>query len=234
MNARSLALPLALGLVCLSMSSCYTVLRAPRTAADVQEAIEWDEEQATQPRVGRFVEEEEWGDFNAYPRTPYGYGGGYSGGAGFPFVGYDSRYGMYGAGAYGYPSYGYGPNAYGYDPYYRDGDGYYVPPGYELVSRRQLEEMQETIRSLSSEDDPADTELPNDFSMQKQRQQEEAVWDNRTSPSRARESTLTPRPMSSTKKTVTSSGGAKPASRSKKENEKKPDIKSAAPERRRR
>ena len=225
---------MVLGLVCLSVSSCYTVLRAPRTAADVQEELEWRGGQATTPRVGRFAEEDEWGDFGRYPATPYGYGGGYPQAGGFPMVGYDSRYGLYGAGAYGYPSYGYGPYAYGYDPYYRDESNYYVPPGYELVTTRRLDEMEETIRTLSAPDDPPDTELPNDLSVQTRREQEDAVRDNRTDPSRARESTFVARPASSTRKTVSSTGGAKKASQAKKEDEKKPDIKTAGPERRRR
>ena len=39
-----------------------------------------------------------------------------------------------------------GPYSYGYDPYYRNSSGYYVPPGYELVSTRQLDDLRAASR----------------------------------------------------------------------------------------
>ena len=212
MKPKPLAWLTAFGLSCLLLSSCYTVVRAPRTAADVQEEQVWAEDQTTTPRVGRFRDQDDWGDSYRYPGAPYS-------GGGYPIygIGYDSRYGMYSSGAYGYGApygygyggYGYDPYGYGYDPYYRDTSGYYLPPGYELISTDEREQMEETIRDLS---DPESSGKAVDTpTLNRQREQQDAAWDNRTD-DRRRESTLAPRPVSAPPKIQTSSGGsAKPA-----------------------
>ena len=89
-------------------------------------------------------------DFYRYPGSTGGYGV-YNGGhgyGGYPSNGYGSSYG---AGYYGvYNGYGYGgytPYSYGYDPYYSNNNNY-IPPGYELISNRELDEIRASIIEL--------------------------------------------------------------------------------------
>ncbi len=217
MKAKNLSLYTALGLACFSLSSCYTVLQGPKTAADLQKSQElsqgqekWDGAPTT---LGRFQERPDpWNDFY-YPNAPSGTYG-YDGYGGFPIFGFDSRYGLYGAGmgnpygygnghypyGYGYassPYYGYGADPYGYgaDPYYRDQSGYYVPPGYELVSTATLDRLRSAEQSLSTQPtvDP-------DALRREERRRAEHLWDQREQPRRTRPTT-TPRaaPASSAK-----------------------------------
>ena len=252
MKAISFSTWVLLGLLGPALSGCYTVIRAPRTAADVQTEVIWKSERSARagdadPRLGRFEDERD--DHYRYPGSPYGgYGGSpYSGyGGGFPLLGYDSRYGMYGAGGYGYgyPNYGggYGPYGYGYDPYYTDDSGFYAPPGYELISTRELEDMHDTIRTLSSqESQPGGEGLmdPPPVFDRFERDQEE-VWENRITPSRTRDSGFSSRPASSAPRKLTSSpsssssssssGSSKPSSSSK-STDKKPSIKKSSKKR---
>jgi hypothetical protein len=238
MRAKPLITWMALGLSAMVLSSCYTVLKAPRTAADVQQEQIWKADRSTDPRIGRFDDRDEQDDFYRYPGNPYGgygYGGSPYGYGGFPILTYDSRYGLYGAGGYGNPHYGagYGPYGYGYDPYYQD-DGLYIPPGYELVSTRELEGMHDTIRTLSAQQEESQPreDFSNDLMLNQYERDQEAIWENRTTPTRTRESSFTPRPQSSEpRKISTSSSSSKPASSSK-STEKKPDISSKKKRRR--
>ena len=224
MKPKPLAWLIVFGFSCLLLSSCYTVVRAPRTAADVQEEQVWTEDQSIAPRVGRFRDQDDWGDSYRYPGAPYS-------GGGYPIygIGYDSRYGMYGSGAYGYGApygygyggYGYDPYGYGYDPYYRDTSGYYLPPGYELISTDEREQMEETIRDLS--DQESSGKAVDTPTLNRQREQQDTVWKNRTS--RTRESTFVPTPPPPPPKIQSGSdGSAKPAS--SKPADSKPKMKS--------
>ncbi len=193
MRAKPLITWMALGLSAMVLSSCYTVLKAPRTAADVQQEQIWKADRSTDPRIGRFDDRDEQDDFYRYPGNPYGgygYGGSPYGYGGFPILTYDSRYGLYGAGGYGYPHYGagYGPYGYGYDPYYQD-DGLYIPPGYELVSTRELEGMHDTIRTLSAQQEESQPreDFSNDLMLNPYEQDQREVWESRTSPTRIRD-----------------------------------------------
>jgi hypothetical protein len=174
---------LGLALAGLGLGGCYTVLKGPRTAADLadEKVAVADErrDRLAEPRVGRFRDQDRdaWDDFYRYPGGP----GGYSD-FGYPIygVGYSSGYGMFGYG--GYPGYGYGPYSYGYDPYYSGYSGtgaLYVPPGYELVSTRELEEMRAAQRNLAgqSQSPAIDEQL-----LQKQRKEQEEVWAKRVDP----------------------------------------------------
>ena len=224
MKAKNLSLYSTLGLACFFLSSCYTVLQGPKTAADLQKTQElapelekWDDA----PKLGRFQERPDpWNDFY-YPNAPDGTYG-FDGYGGFPIFGFDSRYGLYGAGmgypygygygyGYGYPYgygyapspyYGYGADPYGYgaDPYYRDRSGYYVPPGYELVSTATLDRLRSAEQSLSTQPtvDP-------DALRREERRRAERLWDQREQPRRTR-------PSTTSRLAPASSGTAKPKS----------------------
>ena len=250
MKAISFSTWVLLGLLGPALSGCYTVIRAPRTAADVQTEVIWKSERSVRagdadPRLGRFEDERD--AHYRYPGSPYGgYGGSpYGGyGGGFPLIGYDSRYGMYGGSGYGYgyPHYGagYGPYGYGYDPYYTDDNGFYAPPGYELISTRELEDMHDTIRTLTSQESTPGgeglTDPPPAFD-RFERDREE-VWENRITPSRIRDIDSSPRPASSAPRKLTSSPSSssstsspKPSSSSS-STEKKPSTKRKSPKKR--
>jgi hypothetical protein len=240
MKIRLFSTWMALGVFGLALSGCYTVIKAPRTAADVQQEQIWKAERDSDPKLGRFDDERD--DHYRYPGSPYGgYGGGgspYGYGGGFPLVGYDSRSGLYGGGGYGYgyPNYGagYGPSGYGYDPYYRDDSGFYAPPGYELVSTRELEDMHETIRTLTSQEPQPGGNSVDPPMLNRHEQNQEEVWKSRMEPSRIRPSGFTSRPQSSAPSKVTSSSSSssssKPASSSE-STEKKPSIKKSSKKR---
>ena len=107
-----------LGVVALSLSGCYTVLKSPYAADDARDDARyarWEEEKNIDddpyaPTIGRFDDGNRW----AAPTT--------TARQGFPVFGYHSQYGAYGMGGFGNPYGGYGgygaPYGYGYDPYY--------------------------------------------------------------------------------------------------------------------
>ena len=155
----------ALGAVALSLSSCYTVLKSPYAADDAREDARysrWEEnldDDPYAPTIGRFDDGDRWD-------SPYDYGR-----QGFPIFGYHSQYGAYGMGGFGSPyggyggygapyrygydpyhHYGYGPYGYGYDPYYLNPDGVYVPPGYELVTTSELEQLRDRAPTNATQD----------------------------------------------------------------------------------
>ena len=221
MKAKILFPYTALGLACLILSGCYTVLQGPKTAADLRDQKELTQSQGAweqAPTLGRFQDRPDpWNDFY-YPNAPYGTYG-FEGYGGYPLFGFDSRYGLYGAATghpygygqgyypygYGYgssPYYGYGADPYGYgaDPYYRDRSGYYVPPGYELVSIATLNQLRSAEQALSTQ--PAvDTEALR----REERRQAERLWDQREQPRRTR-------PAATSRPAPASSGSAKPKS----------------------
>ena len=219
-----------IGGLCLPLlTSCYTAISAPKNAADLQRERIWASE-SEEPSPERFREDEAY----RYPSDPYGYGAYGRGGAPYgywetPFIGYDSRGGWYGYGSYGYPAYGsgYGPYGYGSDPYYLDDGGYYIPPGYELLSTRELEDLHDTIRTLTDETGFDEEEERRQSELEEDR---EAIWHSRVGPARGVQQerpTAVQRPAVSQSSSVT-----KPAN-TQKNTEKKESRKESAKRRRR-
>ena len=219
---------LVLALAAVYATGCYTVLRAPGgfTSHEVPaKSTTWAPED-DDLRIGKFSDDRdrEYAPYGAY-------------GSGYPIFGYDSRYGMYGFGspfAYG-PGYGYGygygnrgyggygynpyygPYGYGYDPYYSG--QVYVPPGYELVTSRELADLRSGGSSTVSDPTSASPRVDQSAVLDRQRRSQERAWSQRTEPT-VRRSTVehrTTRTSGSSKSsgTVSSSGSSKPASEEK-------------------
>ena len=200
MKMKAFILYSALPLIALMASGCYTVLSSPYEVADLHD--EYPSRDVEAPTIGKFDDRDYMDDLYRYPGVRGGYGryGGYYGGYGgyggyyYPTSGYYPSY--YG----GYPSYygGYGPYSYGYDPYYRSSGGYYVPPGYELVSTRQLDDLRAASR-LSTTPTIADPARAAEV-----QRREEEVWQRRVEP-RVRNSSPPPPRATSSVSTSTSS-----------------------------
>jgi len=206
----------AFGFCCLLLSGCYTVIQGPRTAADLDDRelvlVEERTEVSIPERSGEY--EEEWDDYYRYPGVPGGYGGGYGYG-GYPQYGgssfsSDNDYYGYGYSPY-YGYYGYGPSNYGYDPYYRDGSGYYVPAGYQLVSSGRLTGLAaelDATRQALAEMDNGEAAAKEEKRQLEQQQREEEAWMRRVEP-RVRETPKpTPRESSSSSSSSTSTYSA--------------------------
>ena len=202
MKMKALILYSALPLTALMASGCYTVLSSPYEVASLHE--EEPTRDAEAPTIGKFDDRDYMDDFYRYPgvRGGYGgYGGGYGGygryGGYYPTARYVPYYYGYGYGGYPYYYGGYGPYSYGYDPYYRSSRGYYVSPGYELVSTRELDDLRAASRRNTTPMtvDPA-------AAIEVQRREEE-VWQRRVEPRVRNASPPPPRTTSS----VSSSSG---------------------------
>lgn len=198
MKIRSLS-RLILGGVAVLSSGCYTVLVAPFSSSGLREESRSDtiagqrDDRRDESRLGRFEGEEE------YAGRGYGYGYGY------PIfgAGYSSPYGAYGSAPYGYgPDYGYGyspygggygPYGYGYDPYYRSSTGVYIPPGYELVTTRELDELRAANRGLATTPSPSGVDKEAAKKAEAKKQQE--VWQRRVDPQDRPAPVVTPRPV---------------------------------------
>ena len=214
----------------LAISGCYTILNAPRTTGGVQPEV-WKSTNQ-QPAARQFSEED---DFYRYPGDIYGYGRAPYG-TSVPYIGYDSSAGMYGYGSFGYPghAYGYGPYGYGADPYYVDSGGYYLPPGYDLVSTRELEEMRDTIHYLTGQQsDPVQQAREEEF-RRRQEEEREQVFQTRINPSRTRAVDAAPYVPPATVRKASSSGGGGGSSKSSSSGSSKSgtDIKSKSKRRR--
>lgn len=215
MKIRSLSW-LVLGCVAVMSSGCYTVLVAPFSGSGLGEESQADaipakrDDGRDQARLGQFGGEEE--------RAGRGYGG-YGGyGYGYPAfgAGYDSQYGAYGLAPYGYGAYngygyssyggGYGPYGYGYDPYYRSSTGVYIPPGYELVTTKELDALRATKGGLATipSQSAADAEAIKKAAAKKQQE----VWQRRVDPQDRPAPAATPRPAEA----PPASGGGKESS----------------------
>jgi hypothetical protein len=207
----------------LALSGCYTVLMAPAS-------------HSSEPPVYSTTNEPETVDVRSSdltassPVDPYGYE---PYGSGYPIFGFSSPYDAYGFGspyAYG-PSYGYGrssygygpaygPYGYGYDPYYRGTGGNYIPPGYELVTSRELDDLRANAVLGSG---PSSVPTLDEAELRMQRQQSsERAWTQRTVPTTRRSTSTytTPRPAPTTTSSrstgTVDSGSSKPSSSSSK------------------
>ena len=171
MRRQRLILAILLGVSTLLLSACYTVVLAPSTTQKNNDESAWDMEgvESSKTATNRWED-----DYYRYPNAP-GYS--YSSSVYPSYNGYDSRYGNYGYGGYGH--------GYGYDPYYSGngsgGGGTYTPPGYRLVSDRELEQMQQTIIHLSNPA-PQSRSAIQDAQLTKQKEEQEAVWERRNEP----------------------------------------------------
>ena len=206
MKIKTLIFYSALPLIALLANGCYTVLSNPYQAADLHDnEVAYADESKT-PTVGQFDERDEMDDLYRYPgvRGSYGgYGSGYGGRYGSGY-GYSSGgYGGYGGNGYApYYSGGYGPNSYGYDPYYRDSAGSYVPPGFELVSTRELDQLR--LGGLSAGTPAVDSAAV----AAQAKKREENIWMKRVEP-RVRQ-TPTPTARSAPSSTLRSKPSATP------------------------
>ena len=195
MKNKNLILYLALPLGSLLTSGCYTVINNPYAQADLHERETAHAEEAV-PTVGQFDDRNNMDDFYRYPGVRgsydgYGYGGYPIGGFGYGSNGGFRPYGGYGYGGYN-PYYrggysGYGPYSYGYDPYYRDSGGYYVPPGYELVSTRELDDLRSGPLSAA-------TPTVDSAAVARLKEREENIWMKRVEPRVRQAPTPTTRP----------------------------------------
>ena len=218
----------------LMASGCYTVLSSPYEVADLHDESPVRDVEA--PTVGQFDDRDYMDDLYRYPGVRGGYGGygGYYGGYG-RYGGYYDGYGRYlpyyyGYGYGGYPSYygGYGPYSYGYDPYYRSSRGYYVSPGYQLISTRQLDDLRAASRlnTTPMTTDPA--------AAAKAQRREEEVWQQRVEPRVRSAPTPTPRAVSAPSTTRTSTPKASSSTSSAPASKSSATKESATPKKRRR
>ncbi len=192
MKIKTLIFYSALPLIALLANGCYTVLSNPYQAADLHDSEVAYADESKTPTVGQFDERDEMDDLYRYPGVRGSYGG-YGGN------GYDPYYRG-----------GYGPNSYGYDPYYRDSAGFYVPPGFELVSTRELDQLR--LGGLSAGNPTVDSAAA--AALAKKR--EENIWMKRVEPRVRQTPTLTARPAPSatshSKPSATPRASARPAS----------------------
>lgn len=194
------------------LGGCYTALRVPYSpvAAPVEERYEAAEVRSDEgfggdyltPRVGRFSERDGYDDYWGYGSGPYGYG----------YPAYDTRYGLGAYGLpfspyYGYSPYysGYGPYGYGYDPYYYGGGGRYVPPGYELVTSNELDQLRADSHALQDLDpgasQPSQAEI--DRRRRQAAQRAEQAWERRVDTPQRKTPQTTRRPATTTSVTTT-------------------------------
>ena len=231
---KALILCSALSLTALMTSGCYTVLSSPYEVADLhdEELARAKSRDVEAPTVGQFDDRDYMDDLYRYPGVRGGYGGygGYYGGYGGYDGHYPSRY-YYGGYPYGgYPSYygGYGPYSYGYDPYYRSSRGYYVSPGYQLISTRQLDDLRAASRLSTT------PTVANPAAAAERQHREENVWQRRVEP-RVRSAPMpTPRSTSTVSRPPSGAATKAPASTSAPASKSSATKESAKPKKRRR
>lgn len=242
----------ALAVITLALSGCYTALQGPQLASTAAERDTWARATVLDDDLYDSADSDidAWerdGQYDSSARDNFGrddFGRDEYYGRGYPVMGAATSYGLYGFGSpfaygpglgsaysYGYGGYGgygpsYGPYGYGYDPYYSSGygSGYgnYVPPGYELVTARELANLRTENASLRRGSSVNVVPTVNQQALQRKKQADaERAWEQRTTRD-ARKSTggyRTPRTSSTTstgKVTSSSSGTSKPASSSTK------------------
>jgi len=180
-------------------SGCYTALKGPTTASGFYSEPQYayaDSDELLAPTVGRF--DDPYDDpYRGYSGVAP-YGGAY-GGYGAPIFGYDSRSGLFGSYGYGrrggyYP--GAGPVGYGYDPYYSGAYGTYVPPGYELVTRDELDHLRANAR-LNTSSPTNYVPSANPVLQQERERVEQEVWQQRQESRQRTAPAVTRRPSNS-------------------------------------
>ena len=248
MKIKTLIFYSALPLIALLANGCYTVLSNPYQVADLHDSEVAYADESKTPTVGQFDERDEMDDLYRYPgvRGSYGgYGSGYGSGYGGGYGGYGGRYPVggygYSSGGYGgyggkgydpYYSGGYGPNSYGYDPYYRDSAGSYVPPGFELVSTRELDELR--LGGLNAATPTVDSAA----AAAQAKKREENIWMKRVEPRVRQAPTPTtrnaPSSTSRSKSSVAPRASARPAPAPEPASKSTSTKKSATPKKKRR
>lgn len=169
----------------LILPGCYTAINAPRASGRPVQQDAWESSGQRLKAQERSAEEE----FYRYPGDIYGYGGEpYPYRIGTPYIGYSSATGMYGYGSYGYSGYGngYGPYGYGADPYYVDNGGYHLPPGYELITTRELEDYRHTIRTLTTRQTDPEKDARAEEQRRQMEEDREHAFRTRLTPTRTR------------------------------------------------
>ncbi len=186
-----------------ALSGCYTVLQGPRLLSNVDDGSAtpvWDVEEQHYGADSSDLRDSVYDDY-PYQNTYEEYGHGY------PVMGAASGFGLYGFGSpfaygpglgsaysYGYGGYGgyspaYGPYGYGYDPYYSDpysrgGSSSYVPPGYELVTARELANLRTENAALRSGSTVNSTvpSINQQEALRRQQLKAERAWSQRAVP----------------------------------------------------
>jgi hypothetical protein len=160
-----------------TLGGCYTVLSNPYSVETMKEV---DSEYYTSSVFENHENSsnDDLDDFYRYPGSTGSYGGYYGGlGYGYPPIGYGASHatGYYrNYGGYGYD--GYSPYSYGYDPYYSNINNI-IPPGYELISNRELDEIRASLIELRNKPVVLDPNKEKETSDLRQ-----DVWLRRTQP----------------------------------------------------
>ncbi len=184
---KSGTIALTLGLSALVTSGCYTAVNSPYASAREREpeytSSRYDERPGGETSRSAVRRDGQYGS-SGYGSSGYGNRG--SGGS--SIFGYGSNNGLFGFGS-GYNDYPYssvyGPNGYGADPYYQ-GDTGYVPPGYQLVTTQELEQLR-LNNGVLTDTDPivAPTAAEVNALEKKQREQDRYIWSERGTRSRS-------------------------------------------------
>ena len=180
---KSGTIALALGVSALVTSGCYTAVNSPYASA---------REREPEYTSSRYEERPDGETSRSAVRRDGQYGSsgyGNRGSGGTSIFGYGSNNGLYGFGS-GYNDYpyssAYGPNGYGADPYYQGDTGYYTPPGYQLVTTQELEQLRLNNGVLTDTDPivvPTAAEV--NALEKKQREQDRYIWSERGTRSRS-------------------------------------------------
>ena len=184
---KSGTIALTLGVSALVTSGCYTAVNSPYASAREREpeytSSRYDERPDGETSRSAVRRDGQYGS-SGYGSSGYGNRG--SGGS--PIFGFSSNNGLYGFGS-GYNDYpyssAYGPNGYGADPYYQ-GDTGYIPPGYQLVTTQELEQLR-LNNGVLTDTDPieAPTAAEVNALVKKQQEQDRYIWSERGTRSRS-------------------------------------------------
>ena len=212
---KSGTIALTLGLSALVTSGCYTAVNSPYASAREREPEYTSSRYEERPdgETSRSAVRRD-GQYGSSGYGSSGYGNRGSGGT--SIFGYGSNNGLYGFGS-GYNDYpyssAYGPNGYGADPYYQ-GDTGYIPPGYQLVTTQELEQLR-LNNGVLTDTDPivAPTAAEVNALEKKQREQDRYIWSERGNGTRSR-SVPTGISRSSTGSSSGAVKSAKPATKS--------------------
>ncbi len=185
---KSGTIALTLGVSALVTSGCYTAVNSPYASAREREP-EYTSSRYEERPDGETSRSAVRRD-GQYGSSGYGSSGyGTRGSGGTSLFGYGSTNGLYGLGS-GYNDYpyssAYGPNGYGADPYYQGDTGLYIPPGYQLVTTQELEQLR-LNNGVLTDTDPivAPTAAEVNALEKKQREQDRYIWSERGTRSRS-------------------------------------------------